>query len=126
MTYSRINRIKIFIILTLRIVVLRIVVVRIVVLRIVCYELSCYEMSCCELLVFPLTRSPGKLRVIVHLYRGGSKNDPQAVGRALDFIDRASRRTIFRIYDAYAYRKGGILLLCSGSLSWSQNILLFL
>ena len=48
------------------------------------------------------TRSPGKLRVIVNLYRGGSNYGPQAVGTALDFIARAARRANPRIYDAYA------------------------
>ena len=47
------------------------------------------------------TRSPGELRVIVNLYRGGSNYSPQAVGTALDFIARAARRVNPRIYDAY-------------------------
>ena len=50
------------------------------------------------------TRSPGKLRVIVNLYRGGSNYGPQAVGTALDFIVRAAQRANPRIYDAYDHR----------------------
>ena len=46
-------------------------------------------------------RSPGKLRVIVNLYRGGSNYGPQAVGTALDIIARAARRANPRIYEAY-------------------------
>ena len=45
---------------------------------------------------------PG-VRVIVHMYRGGSNYGPQAVGTALDFIDRAGRRANPRIYDAYVH-----------------------
>ena len=47
------------------------------------------------------TRSPGKLRVIVNLYRGESNYGPQAVGTALDFIARVGRRANPRIYDAH-------------------------
>ena len=49
-----------------------------------------------------VTRSPGKLRIIVNLYRGGSNYGPQAVGTALDFIVRAARRANPCIYNAYA------------------------
>ena len=52
-----------------------------------------------------VTRSPGKLRVIVNLHRGGSNYGPQAVGTALDFIVRAARMAHPRIYDAYVHDK---------------------
>ena len=58
-----------------------------------------------------VTRSPGKLRVIVNLYRDGSNYGPQAVGTALDFIARAGRRANPRIYDAYGYSIVGTIII---------------